>query len=185
MPLHRSVLEEEPLTILSGDTVEVLWASYTDRLNPDTRQPDQKRYEVRYEQGFTTTLDQGAEVWPDFSLCEGEPLCGLYWAGRDWHWNGAQFVRSHDEVSVNYIGGGPQGLGADAWAEPAPDWQAMRGDFDLLSLTASETQLRYYSGWVDAAELEPYVTVLPTQWSADREVNPLLAVKDSLPTEDE
>lgn len=183
VPLHQSVLAEEPITILSGDTVEVLWASYTDAA--EQRTPDQRRYEVRYERGFTTTLDQGAEVWADYTLCEGEPLCGFFWAGREWHWNGTQFVRSHDEVAVNYIGGGPQGMGDHAWTEPAPDWQVMRGDFDLLSLDASETRLRHYSGWVNAADLNPYVTVVPASWQATTQPNPLFAIKDSLPVQGE
>ncbi|MEO1593507.1 MAG: hypothetical protein AAFU71_19785, partial [Cyanobacteria bacterium J06632_22] len=162
VPLHQSVLTEEPITILSGDTVEVLWASYTDA--GEQRTPNQQRYEVIYEQGFNLTLDQGAEVWADYARCEDEPLCGFFWVGREWHWNGKQFVRSHDEVATNYFGGGPSGLGSNPWTETAPDWQVMRGAFDLLSLDANETRLRYYSGWVEATDIAPYVTVVPATW---------------------
>ena len=179
VPLYRSVLSEDPTTILSGATVEVLWASYT--TDDELRTPDQSRFEVRYEQGFTTGLERGAEVWSDVVYCDGEPLCGFYWAGREWHWDGERFARSHDEVVINYIAGGPMGLGAELWAENVPDWQLMRGDFDLLTLDDAETRLRYYSGWVDAAELDPYVTVVPQSWSAAGQRNPLLDVMATLP----
>ena len=60
------------------------------------------------------------------------------------------------------------------------DWQAMRGEFELLSLTPDTTEIRYYSAWIDAADIEPWVTVTEATTPDLDAVNPTEAVREEL-----
>ena len=68
-------------------------------------------------------------------------------------------MRPWDQVAVNYVGGGPQGIGPTEYESFVADWQAMRGEFELLTLTPDVTEIIYYSAWIDGEDLEPWVTV--------------------------
>ncbi|MEL6250307.1 MAG: hypothetical protein AAFR15_20140, partial [Cyanobacteria bacterium J06627_15] len=92
--LYDSLLATEPAARLTGQSAEVLWVSAS---KPAFETDAGRRYEVRYDPGFETTVDRGA--WQaDFggAYHANEPR-GLYWPGAPWHWNGERFVRSHDE----------------------------------------------------------------------------------------
>ncbi|MEA5512604.1 hypothetical protein [Nodularia sp. UHCC 0506] len=149
------------------ETVEVLWWS------PIDFQSRKGRYEVRYPQGLTANLDEGAS-FDKFSLSPGKPP--VYWPGSDWHWNGGRFVRGWDEVTLNLSGGGPQGIGSGLFPSNAPmNWYAMRGDLELLELSTESTTLKYYSAWVDDTKLQPYLTVIPQKLAQNPKPNPLAA----------
>jgi hypothetical protein len=177
IPLYNTSMSKNPAATLSpattGETVEVLWFS------PVDFQTYKGRYEVRYSDGFTVTLDErGAETLPqDIAKIREEIEPGkpsFYWAGSEWHWNGARFVRGFDEVGLNLVGGGPRGIGSDK-LEPngMPSSNAMRGDFDLLNLTGKSTSVRYYSGWVDADKINVSLTVVPHELPENPQSNPL------------
>ncbi|MEL7503830.1 MAG: hypothetical protein AAFN18_15325 [Cyanobacteria bacterium J06554_6] len=178
--LYDSLLATEPAARLTGQSAEVLWVSAS---KPAFETDAGRRYEVRYDPGFETTVDRGA--WQaDFggAYHANEPR-GLYWPGAPWHWNGERFVRSHDEIALSFFGGGPSGIGPSEWQDFTVDWNTLRGDFDLLSLTNQETQVRYYSGWVEASVLSPYVVVVPSVWTEPAQPNPLFAIRETLPVE--
>lgn len=146
------------------------------------------RYEVRYDKGFTVTLDeQGAELLPpDVAKIRAEIQPGkppLYWKGFEWNWNGSHLVRGFDAVASNYSGGGVQGIGSELAVGEPNNWNAMRGDLDLLSLSAKSTSVRYYSGWVDETLLQPYLTVVPQEPPANPQPNPLDAIAKQLQTQ--
>lgn len=179
LPISNSLLNKTVADTLkpatTGETVEVLWWIPT---NYETRKG---RYEVRYDKGFTVTLDeQGAELLPqDVAKIRAEIQPGkppLYWKGSEWNWNGSRLVRGFDAVASNYSGGGPQGIGSDHQAGQVNNWNAMRGDLDLLSLSRKSTSVKYYSGWVDEGLLQPYPTVVPQERSANSQPNPLEAM---------
>ncbi|NEZ55517.1 hypothetical protein [Adonisia turfae] len=152
--LYASLLAETPMEQLDGTTtVEVLWLADTDISTPESS----VRYEISYEPGITTEISQGADYYmgPEENPDDGY----FWWPGQDWSWNGERFVRPWDQVAVNYVGGGPQGIGPTEYESFVADWQAMRGEFELLTLTPDVTEIIYYSAWIDGEDLEPWVTV--------------------------
>ena len=185
LPIFNSLLNKTVADTLkpatTGETVEVLWWMPT---NYETRKG---RYEVRYDKGFTVTLDeQGAELLPqDIATIRAEIQPGkspIYWTGSEWNWNGSRLVRGLDAVASNESGGGPRGIGSDRQAGQVNNWNAMRGDLDLLSLSRKSTSVKYYSGWVDEALLQPYPTVVPQERSTNPQPNPLDAIALQLQT---
>jgi hypothetical protein len=184
LSLYSTSIDKTPAAKLSpassGENIEVLWFS---PVNSKTRKG---RYEVRYPQGFTVTLkDQGAELLPsDFvqirSNLAGEQL-PFYWPGGNWHWNGDRLVRGFDEVGLNLVGGGPRGIGSQNFTDDGLiNSNAIRGDLDLLNLTKKSTTVRYYSGWVDEAKINPYLKVVPQERPKNPQPNPLKSVADNL-----
>ena len=177
LPLYSALTNKTPAVSLSGNNskdVEVLWWS------PTNFQTLQGRYEVRYPQGFTVEVDEGGSIYEfQRSLPPGKPP--VFWPGFQWHWNGDRFVRGLDEVSLNLVGGGPRGIGSGQLSPDAPiNWNAMRGDLELLQLSAKSTSVKYYSGWVDAAKLQPYLTVVPQKQPQNPQTNPLAAKVNEL-----
>lgn len=81
---------------------------------------------------------------------------------------GDRFVRGFDEVASNYFGGGVQGIGSNRDVLRQTNWNAIRGDLELIKLSPKLTDLRYYSGWVDEKLLKPYLTIVPQK----RPINP-------------
>ncbi len=173
LPLYSTSINKTPAVSLSAkngeETLEVLWWSLVDF------QTRKGRYEVRYPQGFTANLNEGASLYEfPISLPPGKPP--VSWPGFLWHWNGEDFVRGWDEVSGNFVGGGPQGVGSGEFSPDAPmNWNAMRGDLELLELSSESTRLKYYSGWVDETKLQPYLTVVPQELPPNPKPNPLAA----------
>ncbi|MBW4686186.1 MAG: hypothetical protein KME40_14075 [Komarekiella atlantica HA4396-MV6] len=177
LPLYSQLTNKTPAISLSNngeETVEVLWWS------PIDFQTQKGRYEVRYPQGFTVKLDEGASIY-EFkrSLPTGKPA--VNWPGFEWHWNGDRFVRGLDEVSLNLVGNGPQGIGSSQSPEPPINWNAIRGDLELLQLSPKSTSVKYYSGWVDEA-IQPYLTVVPQENPQNSQPNPLEAIIKQLPS---
>ncbi|MBD2437705.1 hypothetical protein [Nostoc sp. FACHB-110] len=168
LPLYSASTNKNSVASLSrNNTVEVLWWS------PINFPTNQGRYEVVYPQGFTAKLNEGASNY-EFgrSLPPGKP--SIDWPGFEWHWNGERFVRSLDEVSLNLSGGGPQGIGSGQLNPEVPlNWNAMRGDLELVEISAKSTSVKYYSGWVDSAKLQPYLTVVPQTRPQNPQPNPL------------
>ncbi|WGV23782.1 hypothetical protein [Halotia branconii] len=177
LPLYSGLTNKTAAVSLSGnnqETIEVLWWSFIDF------QTGKGRYEVRYPQGFTVKLDRGASIYElQRFLPPGKPA--VEWPGFEWHWNGQRFVRGLDEVSLNLVGGGPQGIGSGELSPNIPiNWNAMRGDLELLNLSPQSTSVKYYSGWVDEAQLQPYLTVVPQERSLNPQPNPLTALAKQL-----
>jgi hypothetical protein len=94
----------------------VLWWKLTspEGLTLTTEPPrNQGRYEVRYAEGFTANLNQGAAMEEaSFFVPAGEPR--VHWIGKDWHWNGDRFVRVLDHVEGDSLGGGDRGIGMNS-----------------------------------------------------------------------
>ena len=180
LPLYSASTNKTPAVSLSPNngqsTVEVLWWS------PLDSQTGKGRYEVRYPQGFTVNLDEGASPYEfPIPLPLGKPR--VSWPGFDWHWNGEGFVRGWDEVSGNLVGGGPQGIGSGEFLPNVPmNWNAMRGDLELLELSNQSTRIKYNSAWVDEAKLQPYLTVVPQELPQNPQPNPLAAKAKQLPS---
>ncbi|MBW4617335.1 MAG: hypothetical protein KME21_29780 [Desmonostoc vinosum HA7617-LM4] len=174
LPLYSALTNKTPAVFLSANNsekiVEVLWWS------PVNFQTLKGRYEVRYPQGFTVALDEGASLY-EFKRSLSPGQLPVNWPGFQWHWNGQSFMRALDEVSLNAFGGGPRGLGSGELSANVPtNWNAMRGDLELLQLTPKSTSIKYYSGWVDEAKLQPYLTVVPQEQPKNPQPNPLNAI---------
>ncbi|WP_315790932.1 hypothetical protein [Fischerella sp. JS2] len=178
LPIYSELLSQTPAFTLSpnqdNETIEVLWWS------PRDFQTRKGRYEVRTTQGFTVKLDQGASRY-DFGrfLPPEKPL--VYWPGFEWHWNGERFVRGFDEVALNYSGGGPTGIGVNF--DPTGNKRsanAIRGDLELLEISPKSTSVKYYSGWIDESNLNPYLTVVPHTKPQNQQPNPLAAIAKQL-----
>jgi hypothetical protein len=167
--LYDRLAAQKPALTLEADRVEVLWRSplaYEDNAAG--------RYEVAYEEGFTTSVVGGKTAWSRLGGTTQEYLAPLYWPGAEWHWNGRRFQRGFDSVALNLVGGGALGIGQAGFnPERPPDVAVMRGDLDLLELTTGKTEVRYYSGWVDEALLSPYVAIVPVQPILESQPNPL------------
>lgn len=183
LPIYSSLLSDTPKATLLFDkqnpVVEVLWWLPTDFSTK------QGRYEIKYEPGFTVELEnQGAIPWSefyhsDFPVPDGKPP--VFWTGREWHWEGRNFVRGFDEVSLNLVGGGPMGIGSQEFdANNLRDMNAIRGDLNLLDLTRNTTRVNHYSAWVDSSLLKPCINIIPHQYSRDIKPNPLTAIAKQL-----
>ncbi|MBD1890672.1 hypothetical protein [Coleofasciculus sp. FACHB-SPT9] len=188
VPLYSALLNDTPAATLdttAGKTVEVLWWLPTDYTSNDQPLPRRKgRYEVRYETGFTVTLDgQGATSWSEiFGSSEKPPVwfSPVSWPGNDWHWDGSRFVRGFDEVCECHSGGGPRGIGSiERNPSGGINLNAMRGDLDLVNLSKNSTSVKYYSGWVDEASINPYPRVVP-QYPKNAQPNPLESIAKQL-----
>lgn len=173
--LYASLLAESPMeTLESADSVELLWVTDTDISTPAAT----VRYEISYAPGLVTQLDQGADYYvdPDSQPDEGY----FWWPGQDWNWNGQRFVRHRDQVAINYVGGGPQGIGSDNYENYVVDWKTMRGEFELLNLTPEITEIKYYSAWINGDNIEPWVTVTDKENPSFDVVNPTETVLSDL-----
>ena len=174
LPLYNGLTNKTPAVTLSpatsDETVEVLWWM------PVDLQTRKGRYEVRYPEGFTITLDEGAMFEPSNRLAlAGKPP--VYWPGFEWHWNGDHFVRGFDEVASNEFGLGPRGIGPNRVPPNGQiNWNAIRGDLELLNLSQKSTSVKYYSGWVNEDKLKPYLTVVPQERPQNPQPNPLKAI---------
>ena len=167
--LYDRLAAKQPALTFEADRVEVLWRSplaYEDNAAG--------RYEIVYEEGFATSVVGGKSSWSQWGRKSADYLAPAYWPGSEWHWNGKRFQRPFDGVALNLVGGGPVGIGQTGFnpARP-PDVATMRGDLDLLELTAAKTNVRYRSGWVDEGLLFPYVAIVPVQAIANPQPNPL------------
>ncbi|MGB3788340.1 MAG: hypothetical protein WA949_10040 [Phormidesmis sp.] len=185
--LYPSFLSTEPATTLNQDSVEVLWASETfedarEDASEDGGKPAVMRYEVVYEPGFEIQIPQGGyRLTNEVARRTGKGE-DIFWPGRAWHWEGDRFTRSLDEVGVNMFGGGPYGLAASTRRDGLNlDSDAIRGDFDLLDITAASTQVRHYSGWIESSNLSVYPTVIPVDSPTKSKPNPLIELAENLP----
>lgn len=185
IPLYSSSTNKTQAATLSPttnneETAEVLWFS------PLNYQTGKGRYEVRYPQGFTVTLDeQGAEFFSEeveqirTKIQPGKPQ--FYWLGNEWHWDGLRFVRGLDEVALNLVGGGLRGISPSRVDPNLPiNSYAIRGNFDLLNLSRKSTSVKYYSGWVDDTNIKLYLTTVPQQRPDAPQQNPLEAIAQQL-----
>lgn len=178
--LYNSSTAKNSTTTLLPDNnqenLEVLWFA------PLNTQNYRGRYEVVYPQGFTTTLnDQGITLLPqEVEEIRAKIQPGkypFYWIGTESHWNGSRFVRGLDEVALNAFGGGPRGITSNrVQANHRLDSYAIRGDFDLLNLSEKSTSVKYYSGWIDDANLKLYLTTIPQKLPDRLQANPLDAI---------
>ncbi|MEM6520523.1 MAG: hypothetical protein AAF722_14475 [Cyanobacteria bacterium P01_C01_bin.70] len=178
IPVYDSLLDPAPATTLaettSGTMVEVLWWMLTEAGDPSVG-----RYEVRVEEGWEVTLEQGAS--PELAPRSLEDIAGrvpMFWPGYGWHWQGDRFVRSFDGYLNNLISG-DRGIGPLRSAS-LTDWNAIRGDLDLLELSAETTRLRYYSGWVDDAVLTPFPAVVERPYPEAMPPDPLIEIDRQL-----
>ncbi len=173
LSLYPSSLSWKVQDVLSAKTqeIEVLWWSMTDFYKK------QGRYEVVYPVGITVTLaEQGGMSWSDYYADAHiiQPWqAPLYWPGKDWQWNGQQFVRPLDGVSLNLAGGGASGI--ESWNEDhhRSERYAIRGNLALLNLTVNTTKVTYDSAWVEDRFIDPYVTLIPAVYPIEKTENPL------------
>lgn len=183
-PVYSSATSKNPAATLSPvnneEMLEVLW------FFPVDYQTRKGRYEVRYPQGFTVTLDdQGVNFFSkEVEQIRAKTQPGkhtFYWVGNEWHWNGARFVRGLDEVASNYVGGGARGIGSNR-TEPnrPPNSNTIRGDLELLNLSQKSTSVKYYSGWIDEANIQLYLTTVPQDYPDVYRPNPLDAIAKQL-----
>jgi len=182
--LYETFLATEPATTLKGETLEALWVTQSQPeagLEPDTTA--KIRYEVAYDKGFEAELSQGGYKLTNpvaRRAVDDEPI---FWPGRQWHWAGDRFSRTLDEVSLNYVGGGPYGLVSSRATNGFDfDHRAIRGEFDLLSLTEESTKVRYYSGWVNSEDIEVYPAIVPVDTPDELASNPLTEISKTLTT---
>ena len=181
LDVYQSFLATEPKAELTAREVEVLWAAESYGRNQEA-EPEFARYEVVYEPGFETTLSQGGYRVADAAAKRAAMGEAIFWPGRQWHWAGDRFRRGLDEVSLNLVGGGPYGLVSSTTGNGLRfNHNAIRGAFDLLSLTAEGTKVRYYSGWVNADELEVYPALERVTRSREAKPNPLTKMASNLP----
>lgn len=177
--IYSTFLATEPAATLSASTVEVLWA---DQAQSDQANTGPVRYEVVYQPGFEAQLSQGGYRVANpvaQRAVRGEPI---FWPGRQWHWAGDRFVRGFDEVAPNLVGGGPYGLVSSADDDSLTfDHSTIRGSFDLLSLSQETTKVRYYSGWIDGADLEIYPKMIAVTSPNKAAPNPLTKMAADLP----
>lgn len=165
--LYENSSTESAATTLTQDATEVLWATAS-------------RYEVRYPTGFEITLNEGAKRYTENS--SRYPFAdppNFVWPGTSWHWNGERFIRPLDTgmIETHYF---PICIDSEPSSRPIEDCEAMRGDLELLGLSSAETRIRYFSGWVEADAIAPYVTVVVADTPTQTQPNPLAAVKQSL-----
>ncbi len=180
--LYDSFLAEEAATTLTEPSIEVLWAAWEHFNEPEVDKEETFRYEVVYEPGFEVNLSQGGyRVNNEVArLMVGDSR--VFWPGRQWHWDGDTFTRTFDEVALNLIGGGPYGLiSSNIQTGFSFDHNAIRGDFDLLSLESDGTQVRHYSGWVEGAGLEVYPDMVAVVPPVAVEPNPIDEIAANLP----
>ena len=175
--VYGSLLSQTPESSLGitspGETVEVLWWMFTEAGNPP-----QGRYEVRLEEGLAATVEQGASPILEPKRIEIAGQVPLYWPGYPWYWRGDRFVRPLDGALNDTISG-DTGIGLSQTG-PVEDWNAIRGDLELLALSAESTQVRYYSGWVEDEQLVPFPAVVKQSPPSVMQPNPLVEIDRQL-----
>lgn len=176
LPIYNSSLQNNPITTITSNDIEVLWWT------PTSLEPRQGRYEIKYQPGFTVKLDKvGFISWeelypPDVNVDKWirswQPP--VYWPGKDWHWQGSRFVRGFDEVGLNLVGLGPNGIGIEKFDRNLlQNKNAIRGDLEIIELTKDSTEVKYYSAWVDDNNLQPLLTIVPQEKPQLIQPNPL------------
>ncbi|NJL56098.1 hypothetical protein HC928_13635, partial [bacterium] len=157
IPIYPSLLGQTPATTLpieaSGDVAEVLWWMV------DSTESQRGRYEVRLAEGFEATIDQGASPILEPQWVEIAGRAPIFWPGYWWVWQGDRFVRPLDHHLDNWIAG-DRGIGPTEQTGLRNDWYAIRGDLELLELSAESARVKYYSGWVDDSLLIPFPAVV-------------------------
>uniref|UniRef100_UPI0005B50C6C hypothetical protein n=1 Tax=Anaplasma marginale TaxID=770 RepID=UPI0005B50C6C len=89
------------------------------------------------------------------------------------HWQGSKFVRGFDEVGLNLVGLGPVGIGSQKFdPKLGLDRNAIRGDLDIIELTKTSTEVKYYSAWSEDNILQPSLTIVPVQLPETVKPNP-------------
>ncbi|MDJ0727005.1 MAG: hypothetical protein QNJ38_18040 [Prochloraceae cyanobacterium] len=185
LPIYRSSLDNNVANIIKpnkdNDAIEILW------WNPKNLESRNGRYEVRYEEGFTVKLDRiGYSSWqefypPNLDFKELLPVWNppIYWLGKEWHWQGSKFVRGFDEVGLNLVGLGPVGISSQKFdPKLGQDRYAIRGDLDLIELTKTSTEVKYYSAWTEDTALQPSLTIAPVELPKTVKPNPLKEFAD-------
>ncbi|MEL6602041.1 MAG: hypothetical protein AAFP20_02310 [Cyanobacteria bacterium J06614_10] len=186
IPVYPSRLSQTPAASIpvtpDQAVADVLWWMLSDG------QSQQGRYEVALEQGLEATVDQGASPITEAQWIEIPGRVPMFWPGYWWHWQGDRFVRPLDHQLNNWVSG-DRGIGPYRQTTPINDWHAMRGEFELLELSAESTRIRHYSGWVDDTLLLtfPEVEDLSTNPSrpAQPTPNPLVELNSQLRNETE
>ncbi|MGC1308280.1 MAG: hypothetical protein WA885_13715 [Phormidesmis sp.] len=182
--VYPSLLAAETEATLSKREAEVLWVSQAqaDPAGEAEAGAGEIRYEIVYEPGFETQLSQGGYRVANSVAKRATGGESIVWPGNQWHWRGDRFSRGLDEVALNLVGGGPYGLvTGNSRTGFSFDHNAIRGDFDLLSLSPEGTKVRHYSGWIDGAELEVYPRLVPVQPIEKAKPNPLTEIAADLP----
>ncbi|WP_190487076.1 hypothetical protein [Microcoleus sp. FACHB-831] len=83
------------------------------------------------------------------------------------------FVRGFDRVCECQLGGAT-GIGTlRRNASGGINFNPIGGDLKLLKLSKTSTSAKYYSGWVDDAQINPYPTVVPQERPKNPQPNPL------------
>ncbi|NJN74556.1 MAG: hypothetical protein HC799_18060 [Limnothrix sp. RL_2_0] len=188
VPLFSSVLASVPSTTLSAteadSKIEVLWWSSVVPMGFESNAEEKGRYEVAYQTPRQITVKEGGYRWADQDNRAVAPWdYQVYWPGHEWHWQGNRFARDFDEVDVNLIALGASGISERGYnRDGIQDTNVMRGDIRLLSLTTDETQIEYFSGWIDDGLLEPYFVMLPSTKQPIETPNPLKAIAPNLPS---
>ncbi|MGB2925457.1 MAG: hypothetical protein WBB82_09160 [Limnothrix sp.] len=188
VPIFSSTFASVPLTTLSASAenpkVEVLWWSNVIPISFETDVAREGRYEVVSPTGLNATVNQGGFFSPRQANQSSSPWDDrVYWPGEEWHWQGEFFERSFDEVDINLIALGARGISENGYElDGLQNTNAMRGRFELLSLTSDETRVKYFSGWVDDELLEPYFVVLPSDKQPIKTPDPIEAIAPNLPS---
>ena len=176
--VYPSLLGQTSEVELAADTtektIEVLWWMFT-----ESGDPPKGRYEVRLDEGFVVNTDQGASPRLEPTHIEIAGKVPMFWPGYQWHWRGDRFVRPLDgELSVGHAG---YGIGAESSSPgPVQDLSVIRGDLDLLDLSAEATQIKHYSGWVDDELLTPFPTVVERPYPEASQPDPLIEIDRQL-----
>ncbi len=169
--IYPSLLSQEKIDQIEGNKVEVLWWA------GNQENGDEGRYEINYKSGINLKLPQGATSWQIIDESSSSPAswqAPVYWLGKDWYWRNGKFQRGFDSVPLNFVGGGPTGfiIPSENYTYPR-NLAAIRGDLDLINISDSTTEIKYYSGWVDSNLLTPYLNLIPAPKFVESLENPL------------
>lgn len=175
--LFPSLLSEEKIGELSNEStqqnkqIEVLWWA------GNQESGDEGRYEIKYDLGTNLKLAEGFSSWQEIYGDEySKPSwkAPVYWVGNDWYWRNEKFQRGFDSVPLNAFGGGFSGITIPSENYTFPlNSASIRGDLDLINISQSSTEIKYYSAWVDSKLLTPYLTLIPAPKFDQTKPNPL------------
>lgn len=188
VPVFSSVLASVPITTLSAtepdSKIEVLWWSSVVQAGFESNAEQKGRYEVAYQTPQQITVQDGGYRWEDKDNRSVAPWdYQVYWPGHEWHWQGERFARDFDEVDINLIALGASGISERGYSRAGiQDTNVMRGDIRLISLTGDETQVEYFSGWIEDTLLEPSFVLLPSTKQPIETVSPIKAIAPNLPS---
>ncbi|MEO1682849.1 MAG: hypothetical protein AAFS06_06255 [Cyanobacteria bacterium J06631_12] len=186
IPVYPSRLSQTPAAAIpvtpNQEIADVLWWMLADSSS------QQGRYEVSLEQGLEAAIEQGASPMSGPQWVETPGQVPMFWPGYWWHWQGDRFVRPLDHHLNNWIAG-DRGIGPHQQTTSINDWYAMRGELELLELSAESTRVKHYSGWVDDTLLLPFPAVVdppggPSQ-SPEPTPNPLIEFNRQIKAETE